>query len=65
MAVSVVATRLAAELFDRRGFQAQIVAADLDPAMLEFAPQRVRSERVAFESRRTHRICHSPRVREH
>jgi len=29
--------------------QAQIVATDINPAMLEFAAQRVRSERVAFE----------------
>jgi methylase of polypeptide subunit release factors len=39
--------------------QAEIVATDVDPAVVEFAAQRVSSERAAFHSKRTHRICRS------
>lgn len=40
--------------------QAQIVATDLNPVMIEYAEQHVRSEQVAFQRAQTHRICRSP-----
>jgi methylase of polypeptide subunit release factors len=39
--------------------EAQIVATDLNPGMLELAAQRLDSERVAFQPQ-THRSCRSP-----